>query len=366
MTWQEHLKFKSSPAPRKTISSSISASSISGKIFTAQLPHSKLNPHWANSAPTNPELLIVSASKAVCFPWSSVKTPDFFSRNRIDILIMNVWEGQVIAAISQKDSDLAIRLLRQGFPVNYSVKIRNSNGISQSANSTLLIESISGGLRPLSEYLLANGCNLNSVDSLGRSPVQLTCCIGDLETLQMLIKHNVDTGVRDALGNTILHTAAMNKHLAIVEYLVEIAKFPVVVLNKLMQRPLELCKAVQENSKSLNDIEELEVIIQYLWRTEEEYKKNFGNSNKNSPQKVWKMRTRSEASKTITISPFSKQITCTSPFKGRQTIQNYLQDKHRAIHKRNEGKLALSTFSQYSMRSPSPGLKLPLIKKLTN
>ena len=286
---------------------------------------------------------------------------------------MNVWEAQIISAIYNKDSNTAIKLLKQGFPVNYSIKIRAESGVLQSGHSTLLLESISNSLEDLCEYLLEHGILVNSIDSQGRSPIHLAASLGDLDILQLLVRHNANTGIRDALGNTILHVSAMNKHRHIVSYIVEEIKFPVGVLNKLMQRPLDLCKSVQESSKSLAEIEELEVIIQYLWRKEEESKKNTKDKilkysispQVHSNQRTCRMKRQGIDSDTIQVSifPFSKHITSISPFKGRQTIQNYLKEKHYAIQKENEGRIVSSTLSNYSMRSPSPALKLPGIKK---
>ena len=289
---------------------------------------------------------------------------------------MNYWEGQLLKSIALKDSNAAIALLKQGFPINYSIKLRDENGLVQPGYSTLLLESINNQLIDLCEYLLLNGISVNSVDSLSRNPLHLAASIGDLEIIQLLIKYNANLSARDGLGNTVLHVAAMNNHLIIVQYIADDLKFPVVVLNKLMQKPLDLCKSVQENCKSLVEIEELEAIIQYLWRKEEEYKSNSNDKiiryhlspviqNSQRTSKIHKYGIDYNI-KQISIFPYYRQITSVFPFKGRQTIQSYLKDKHNAIKKNNEEKLVLSNISQYSMRSPSPTIKLPHLKKISS
>jgi Ankyrin repeats (3 copies) len=283
---------------------------------------------------------------------------------------MNFWESEILNIIYSKNVPKAIKFLKQGFPINYSVRLRGENGSSQSGFSNLLIESINNGLFDLCEYLCKSGINVNNPDSKGRYPVHIASSLGFLDILILLENWNANLGARDGLGNTILHLSATNRHIHIVEYTVEKLKFPVIVLNKLMRKPVDLCKILQESSKSLVEIEDLEKIIQYLWQKEEEHKKHYIIKNTLTPRnntiaysKV-KRNSLEYNIKPIQILPYSKKLTRISPFKGRQTIESYLKEKHEAIHRDNEEKQILVTLSNYSMRSPSPVLRLPELKPL--
>lgn len=288
---------------------------------------------------------------------------------------MNVWENQILESITSKDSQGAIKLIKQGFPINYSIKSRNTLNSPQPGFSTLLIESISHNLQELCSFLLDTGVSVNTVDSLGRHPVHLAAYNGNIEILQLLVDHNANIAARDALGNTILHISATSRHLNFVQYLVEKIKFPVAVFNKMMQKPLDSCKHAQENSKSLQENEELERILQYLWRKEEEYKKNTNDKilkysispQMNNNQRVCRMKKHGIDADCVQVPVFAfkKPMINLTPFKGRQTIQSYLKDKHEAIREDMEDKLANSTFSNYRTRSPSPRLRLPKIKGMS-
>jgi ankyrin repeat protein len=289
---------------------------------------------------------------------------------------MICWETQIIDCVARHNSSGAIQLLKQGFPINYSIKIRTAEGSYEPGHTSLLIASILFNLVDLCEFLLKAGSNTDTFDSQGRNPAHLACRSGNNQVLRLLITFHADLTLRDAFGNTLLHIAAINKHLSTVELLVEKARFPVVVLNKSMQRPVDACKATQEECKSLGEAEELERIIQYLWRKEEEYKKKTKEKilkNSLSPPGYSNQRTCRLNKQGIDhdmlgvpMLPFKKAITVVSPFKGRQTIQGYLKDKHEAIFKDYESRVASSNFSQMFRRSPSPGIKLPMIKKMSS
>ncbi|OMJ67985.1 hypothetical protein SteCoe_34707 [Stentor coeruleus] len=287
---------------------------------------------------------------------------------------MNIWENQILNCISSKDSQGAIKLIKQGFPINYSIKLRDSFNNPQPGFSNLLIESISHNLKHLCTFLINSGISVNTKDSLGRHPVHLAASKGKINILLLLINHNSNISARDAYGNTILHISAMNHHYKFVEFVVEKLKFPVIVMNKFMKKPLDLCKDMQEKSRSLKETEELEFIIQYLWRKEEEYK--VGNEicegnglsslsyGKKSIMKLKKIENAREYAQ-VPIFPLKKQLTSMTPLKGRRNIENYLKGKHEAIQKDIEDKLSSSLAKVSKTRSPSPILKFPKLKKKT-
>lgn len=285
---------------------------------------------------------------------------------------MNCWESNILESINKGDTETAILLIKQGFPINYSIKPRDSLGAVQPGHSTLLIEGIFSSNLEFCKFLLENGINPNTLDSKGRHPGHIGALKGNLEIFKLLHKHNSDFSIRDAVGNTVLHIASTNLNLNIVKFLLEHLNFPVVVTNKMMQKPLDCCKLLQDQGRTLMDIERLEEIIQYLWKSEEEWKKKnlgvvlkFRTPNINRAHRMCRPgRIVDDAGVfPVSIFPSKSQMNSTTPFKARQTIQTYLKDKHAAILKTLEDSLTSGPIIQNSTRSPSPGFRLPQIKK---
>lgn len=285
---------------------------------------------------------------------------------------MNCWESQILDSISKCDTETAISLIKQGFPINYSIKLRDGLGTVQPGYSTLLIEGILSSNLEFCKFLLESGSNPNTLDSKGRHPGHVAALVGNIEIFQLLYNYSSDFSIRDAVGNTVLHIAATGLNLNIVKYLVESLCFPVVVTNKMMEKPLDCCKSLQDEGKTLMDIERLEEIILYLWKSEEEWKKmNFGNVLKNRSPTILKAHRMCRPGKVnndekvfpVSIFPFKSHINSNSPFKARQTIQTYLKDKHAAILKTLENAITSSTIPKNKARSPSPTIRLPQIKK---
>lgn len=283
---------------------------------------------------------------------------------------MNFWEAQVLEAIVQQNTEKAISLVKQGFPINYSVKVRDKHGNVQPGFSTLLIESVVAQNIEFSKFLLRSGINANTMDSRGNHPALLAAASGNIELAVLLISNNCNFSARDALGNTVLHAAASRSQLEMVQFLIETLNFPVVVTNKLGQKPVDSCKALQDQGKTLTDIERLEEIIQYLWKKEEEFKKKNQNSFKFLPRVSKNHRLcrnlkdlREEDVFPVSIFPSKTLTSSMSPLRTRQTIQTYLTGKHAAIYRSLEESMATGKILKANTRSPTPGFKLPKIKK---
>ena len=285
---------------------------------------------------------------------------------------MNCWESQILDSISNGNTATAISLIKQGFPINYSIKLRDTLGTAQPGYSSLLIEGILSSNLEFCKFLLESGINPNTLDSKGRHPGHIAALTGNLDIFHLLYTNNSDFSIRDTTGNTVLHIAATSLNLNIVKYLVETLSFPVIVTNKMMQKPLDCCKTLQDEGKTLMDIERLEEINLYLWKSEEEWKKkNLGIVLKNRSPTILKAHRMCRPGKAgneekifpVSIFPCKSHVYSTSPFKARQTIQTYLKDKHATILKTLENKIASSTIPKNIARSPSPSFRLPQIKK---
>jgi hypothetical protein len=286
------------------------------------------------------------------------------------LLAMNVWEAEILEAISSHCTEKAVDLVRQGFPINYSVKIRDQQGAVQPGFSTLLIEAVLAQNLNFAQFLLRSGINPNTIDSKGRHPALLAAASGNVELAVLLLSNHCNFSARDALGNTVLHAAATECQVEMVCFLVERLNFPVIVTNKMMQKPVDCCKAQQDQGTTLTQIEKLEEVIQYLWKKEEEFKRK----SKQDPLKILKISknhrlcrpqrlANDDETFPITIAPSKTLTTSLSPLRTRQTIQSYLTGKHAAIFRSLEESVTLARMSKGSTRSPTPGIKLPKIKK---
>ena len=68
--------------------------------------------------------------------------------------------------------------------------------------------------------LVTHGADVNASSFIGRTPLQLACINGDLDTMIYLIKNGADRSATDMFGNTLMHMACMNNYNHIIEYLI--------------------------------------------------------------------------------------------------------------------------------------------------
>ena len=279
---------------------------------------------------------------------------------------MNFWEAEILEAIVTQNTEKAIDLVKQGFPINYSIKVRDNSGNAQPGFSTLLIESVTAQNLDFTRFLLKSGINPNTMDSKGNHPALIAAASGNIDLALLLISNNCNFSERDTLGNTVLHAAANNSQLDMVKFLIETLNFPVVVINKLGQKPVDSCQRLQDQGKTLAEIEKLEEIIEYLWKREKEFKKKNSASFKfcRNHRLCRNLKDfRDEETFPVGILP-SKTSTSMSPLRTRQTIQSYLTGKHEAIYRSLQESLQTGKIIKESVRSPTTGFKLPKIKKV--
>lgn len=69
--------------------------------------------------------------------------------------------------------------------------------------------------------LIAGGCNVNSVDHAGKTPLMRAAGTGFLETARLLVQAGADVNARDLRGATALLRAAGSGHGQVVRYLIE-------------------------------------------------------------------------------------------------------------------------------------------------
>lgn len=279
---------------------------------------------------------------------------------------MNSWEAQILEAIAQHHTVLAVDMVKQGFPINYSVKVRDNLGNPQPGFSTLLIETVLAQNLDFARFLLESGINPNAQDSRGNHPALVVAASGNVDLAVLLISHNCNFSERDSAGNTVLHVAASRSQVKMVRFLIETLNFPVVVINKLGQKPVDLCKVVQDQGKTLADIEKIEEIIEYLWKKEEFKKKKLGSFKFMRNQRLCRnlKEGKDDESFPVKILPSKTLSNSMSPLRTRQTIQSYLTGKHESIYRSLQESLQTGRVVKASIRSPTTGCKLPKIKKV--
>lgn len=269
---------------------------------------------------------------------------------------MNSLEGEFLESMQGKDEKKVLKLLKMGFPVNRHIK---KTGASLGSHTYPLIMAIDMQLIQVCYSLLNSGANVNNFDSIGITPILSAARVGDLTIIKLLIQNHADISARDFFGNTILHIAGTNSHIPVLKYCINDLKIPAIVKNRKGQTALAACIEIQETAKNLNTIEKIQESIEYLWKAEEEFKKNRlkDNITKNS---YVKKHPRFNLSDLAPVSIIAEEKKFVIPGgKNKASIQSYLKAKHLEIF-RNE--------HSFTYRAPkiSSGLRSSSVKPLTN
>ena len=248
---------------------------------------------------------------------------------------MNSWESEFSAALESRNESNAIEILKCGFPVNFQIKLKDQNGRFMGGFTFPLIQAVENGLSEVVRHLLVYGAFINCVDSFARTPLLVAAALGHSDIMQILVQNKAQIGCRDFYGNTILHIAASNMHLAIVKYCLKQLKIPLEVTNKKKQTPFTLCKAIQDESKNIEDIQELQKVVEYLWKQ----KQRLRNSKHKFefPGRIEQTKCRKltkGTSPAVPLKPVNSYVEkLVSPIKAPRSIQRYLDEKHRSVKK---------------------------------
>ncbi|CAG9316273.1 unnamed protein product [Blepharisma stoltei] len=256
---------------------------------------------------------------------------------------MNAWEAEFEAALETQNESGLIDILKSGFPPNFMIRFRDTNGNYLLGHTYPLIMAIEYQLIEVIKSLISLGAQINAIDSYGRSAILVASAVGNEEILRVLVSRRANISARDHYGNTVLHISAANAKLRFIQIYVEELKIPVSVKNKKSQTPIDLCKEKQDKSKNLKEIEDLQEVIEYLWIIQEELKSKHQIHNEKhygTPQPSVHIRHCRQKSignnisgdhlSPISILPekISRTLKISAPFKTRQTIESYLKTKN--------------------------------------
>ena len=262
--------------------------------------------------------------------------------------------------MESKDVEKIKNLLKLGYPVNRHIRRDDKQTGSHTYPLILAIEM---ELLSIIPSILNSGANPNCFDSIGKTPAMAACAVGNLAILKLLLEHKADISIRDFFGNTILHIAGVNAQLNILQYCINDLRVPAIVKNRKGQTPLAACIEAQEEAVSLSNIEKLQETIEYLWKVEDDFKKNRikDRISKNSYIKKHPRFNLSDLAK-ISIAAEEKKNSIPGNI-GKSTIQNYLKAKHIAIC-HNE---SMNYNYKYNKFSPitTPGIRSASVKPFT-
>jgi Ankyrin repeats (3 copies) len=242
---------------------------------------------------------------------------------------MNALEKEFIACVESKDTEKIKSLLKSGFPVNRHINVEKD---FVRYYTYPLIMAVEMQLFEVLPVLLGLGANVNAFNSVGFTAAMAACAVGQLSILKLLVQYKADISSRDFFGNTILHIAGINGELAILKYCINDLKIPVIVKNLKGQTPLFSCIEAQEQAKSLDTTEKLQETIEYLWKVEDDFKKNrIKNriSNNSYIKKHPRFNIRDLAPVPILPDDNSSVILGNNQ---KKSIQGYLKAKHIAIY----------------------------------
>lgn len=243
---------------------------------------------------------------------------------------MNAWETEFLASMESKNESRAIEILRSGFPLNYQLRLRDTNGNILPGYTYPLLYAIDLDLYELVHFILVSGGNINAFDCLGQTGLLIASQVGNLNMVQLLISNKGNIASRDFSGNTMLHLATLNSHLHVIKFCIETLKFPIIVQNNKSQVPLDVARTNQETCKSLQESEKVQQVIEYLWRTQEEFKRVRGKRFAEGSYLARKPRFTLNGLAKIPILPNEGEVFSPHVKRG---LENYLNSKHTMIFK---------------------------------
>lgn len=244
---------------------------------------------------------------------------------------MNSWEIEFLASLESKNESRAIEILRSGFPVNYQIRTRDTQRNVQPGYTYPLLLSIELELYEVVQFLLQSGASVNGFDCLGQTSLLVGSLVGNIDMIRLLIEFKANISVRDFSGNTMIHLAALRSNLSILKFCLEELKFPVIVQNRKGQTALDIARKNQEEAKSLQETENIQQVVEYLWRVQEDFKRERSkNLDSHSSYLVKHPRFSLVGLAKIPIVPIGAGST--SP-QAKRSLETYLNSKHTQIYK---------------------------------
>lgn len=111
----------------------------------------------------------------------------------------------LVWSIANDAKETSIELIKQCKRHNIPLDLDKSSTFN--GNTPLILCIAKGHKRPgqmpnyaLTEYLIANGANVNKPDDLGNTPLHYACVRRDLETIRLLLANNADQNIENHLG----------------------------------------------------------------------------------------------------------------------------------------------------------------------
>ena len=244
---------------------------------------------------------------------------------------MNAWETEFIASLESKNESRAIEILRSGFPVNYQIRTRDTQRNVQPGYTYPLLLSIELELSEVVHYLLQSGASVNAFDCLGQTSVLVSSLVGNVDIMRLLLSFKANIAARDFSGNTMLHLAALRSNLQVLKFCIEELKFPVIVQNTKGLTSLDIARKNQEASKSLQETEKIQQVIEYLWRTQEDFKRE--RSKKFESHSSFTVKHPRFSMQGLAKIPITASGTSAASPQAKRSLENYLNSKHTQIYK---------------------------------
>ena len=244
---------------------------------------------------------------------------------------MNAWETEFLASVESKNESRAIEILRSGFPVNYQIRTRDPSRNIQPGYTYPLLLAIELELYEVAHFLLVSGANPNAFDCLGKTGLLVSSLVGNIDIIRLLLGFKANLATRDFAGNTMLHLAALKSHLNVLKLCIEDLKFPVIVQNNKGQVPLDIARSNQETSKSLEETEKIQQVIEYLWRIQEDFK--LERSKKFEPHSSYLIKHPKFSLQGLAKVPLLPVDVGNNSPQAKRTLESYLNSKQTQIYK---------------------------------
>ncbi|CAF1239781.1 unnamed protein product, partial [Didymodactylos carnosus] len=181
-------------------------------------------------------------------------------RNGVNMNVLDENHNSVLwNALDSGQEDIATILVKYGCD-----STGWSNG-PENCRQTLLHRAIDENNEPVACFLIKSGCDINTARQPGvngetpdeakdlQTPLHLACTWGLEKVCQTLIDHHADINKKDAEGNTPLHVAIINQHVAIIKLLIKAPNLDLSIRNKQSHTPFA-CAMSYKNNEAANAI----------------------------------------------------------------------------------------------------------------
>ncbi|CAG9310871.1 unnamed protein product [Blepharisma stoltei] len=177
---------------------------------------------------------------------------------------MKKWAEELVEAFQSCNKNKIRQIFNNGFPHSGVLHLKNTSGEILISRTYPIHFAAEYGYIDILQELFNAGADVNALDSYQRTPLMVSCGMGNLDIVRYLVEEaDANIGGYDYNGNTVIHISSLAGQYHILRYLVEDLQIPINLSNKYKRTALTLCQKSQE--KASGELSwKLERVIGYL------------------------------------------------------------------------------------------------------